>query len=77
MTNRVCINSKDVFVESGFNANDIFHVMADFEFQGRHRGVEMNLIEVLEEQDLTVTFATIPRFRTLCWFSDLDYDQVT
>lgn len=37
----------------------------------------MNPVEVMEKQDLTVSFAAIARFRAFCRLSDLDDNHVS
>lgn len=75
-TYRVSVHSENVFIESWVNSDNIAHLMVDLEFQWRHRGIEVNPVEVVHQQDLTVTLATITGPRAFGGFSYFRYDHV-
>ena len=52
---RVGINSKDILVEGGVNTDDISHLMIDFRFQRGHRGIEVDVVQIVHRHNLTVT----------------------
>lgn len=61
LAHRVSVNSKDILIEGGVDADDISHLMVDFQLQRRHRSIEVNAVQVVHQQDLAVTFSAITR----------------
>ena len=72
----VSINSKDVLVERRIDANDVAHLVVNFQLQRGHRSIEVNAVQVVHQQNLTVTFSAITRLGPFCRLSDLDYDHI-
>ena len=59
---RISIYLEDVLVEGGVNANDVAHLVVDLQLEGTHGGIKVDAVEVLQEQDLGVSLASIARF---------------
>ena len=76
MTHRVGIDSEDVLVERRVDTNHIAHLVIDLQLERSHRSVEVDPIEVLHEENLTVTLSTVTRLRPLRGLADLDDDNV-
>ena len=76
MTHRVGIDSEDVLVERRVDTNHIAHLVIDLQLERSHRSVEVDSIEVLHEENLTVTLSTVARLRPLRGLADLDDDNV-
>ena len=76
-TNRISVHGEDILVESGVDSDDVSHLMVYLQLQRRHRGVEVNSVEVVHQEDLTVTFATISGSRAFSRFADFDNDHVS
>ena len=74
---RVSIHSEDILVERGVDANDVSHLVVNFQLQRRHRCIEVNAVQVVHQHDLAVTFSTITRLRSFGGLSNLDYDHVS
>lgn len=60
-THGVSVDSKNVLVECGVDANDIAHLVVYLEFQGGHCRIEVHTVEVLHKQNLTVTLPSVTR----------------
>ena len=60
-THGIGIDSKDVLIECRVNPNDIAHLVVYLQFKGCHRRIEMHTVEVLHEQNLTVTLPSVAR----------------
>jgi hypothetical protein len=45
----VRIDSEDVFIEGGVNADDVAHLVIDLQFQRRHGAIKMNAVEIVHE----------------------------
>lgn len=45
----ISVDSEDVFIEGGVNADDVAHLMINLQFQRRHGVVEMNAVEIVHE----------------------------
>lgn len=50
--------------------------MVYLQFQGRHCRIEVYTVEVLHEQNLTVTLPSVTRLRALRRFADLAHDHI-
>ena len=70
------INSEDVLVERRVDTDDIAHLVVDLELKWAHWRIEMDTVEVLHQENLTVTLATVTGLRALCGLPDLDHDDV-
>ena len=57
------VDLEDILVECRVNSDDVPHLMVDLELQRRHGRVEVNSIEVLQKQDLRVSFTSVSGFR--------------
>ena len=75
-THCIGINSEDIFVEGRVDTDDVAHLVVDLQLEWRHGGVKVHAVEVLHEEDLTVTLATVTRLRPLSRLADLHDDDV-
>ena len=76
VTYSIGIHCEDVLVECRVNTDDIAHLMVNLELKRRHRSVEVHPVQVLHDENLTITLSTITRFRALGGLSDLDNNDV-
>ena len=76
-TNRIGIDGENVLVEGWINTNDISHLMIDFQLQRCHWRIEMDTVEVLHQENLTVTLATIAWPGPLSRSANLDNHDVS
>lgn len=53
------IHHEDILIESWVDSDDVAHLVVDLKLEGIHRGVKVDSVEVVEEQDLRVTLATV------------------
>ena len=74
---RVGINSKDILIEGGVNTDNISHLVVDFQLQRVHRSIEVDAVQVVHQQDLTITFSTVTRLGPFSRLSNLDYDHIS
>jgi hypothetical protein len=70
------VHHKDVLVKGRVNANDVSHLVIDFELQRVHGSIEVDPVEIMQEQYLRITLATIARALTFARLSDLDDDHI-
>jgi hypothetical protein len=70
-TYRISINGENVLVESRIYANNVPHLVVDLQLERRHGRIEMNPVQVVHEEDLTVTLAPVSRLRALGRLADL------
>ena len=70
---RIGVHHEDVLVEGGVDSDDIAHLVVNFELEGIHWGIEVDSVEVVEEQDLRVTLATVAR--ALAFTRPADFDN--
>ena len=75
-TYRIGVDSEDVLIEGWVNTNDIPHLMIDLELERSHSSVEMNPVEVLHDQNLTVTLSTVTGLGAFCRLPNFDHDNV-
>lgn len=76
-TYSVSIDRKDILIEGRINSNDVPHLMIDLQLQRGHWRVKVYPVQIMKEENLTVSFAAISRLRTLSGFADLDDDHIT
>ena len=76
-TNRIRIDRKDVLVKRRIDSNHVPHLMINFEFQRGHGRIEMHAVEVVHEQNLTVSFAAIARLGPLRGLAHFDDNHIT
>lgn len=76
LTHSICINHEDVFVKCRINPNDVSHLMINLQLHRRHRGVEMHSVEVVKEQNLRVSLASVTGLGSLTRLPDLDNDDI-
>ena len=77
VAHRVSINGKDILIEGGVNADDISHLMVDFQLQRSHRSIKVNAVQIVHQQNLAVTLPAITRLGPFRGFPNLDYDNVS
>jgi hypothetical protein len=70
-TYRIGINGENVLVESRIYANNVPHLVVDLQLERRHGRIKMNAVQVVHEEDLTVTLAPVSRLRALGRLADL------
>jgi hypothetical protein len=75
-TNRISINSKDVLIKRGINSNHIPHLVINLQLERGHGRIKVHTVEVVHNQDLTVTLATITWLGALRGLANLDDDHV-
>lgn len=73
----ISINHENILVEGRVDADDVAHLVVYFELQRRHGSIKVHAVEVVEEQDLGVTFATVTRLLTLAGLANLHDDHVS
>lgn len=76
-TYSVRIDSKDILIKGWIYPNDIPHLVVNLELQRRHRAVEVDLVEVRHEKDLTVTFSAVTRLLTFARLADFNDHHVS
>lgn len=74
---RVSIHGKDILIERRVDADDISHLVVNFQLQWGHRCIEVNAVQVMHQQDLTVSLSTIARLGPFRGLSNLDHDHVS
>ena len=75
-THGVSIDLEDVLVERRIDTDNVSHLMVDLQLERVHRGVKVNSVEVVQKQDLGITFPSISRLAALGRLADLDNDHV-
>jgi len=76
-THRIGVDHEDVLVEGGVDPDDVAHLVVNFELEGIHWGIEVNSIEVMEEQDLRITLATVAWALALTGPADFDNHHIS
>ena len=71
-THRISVHSEYVFVERGVNADYVPHLVVNLKLEGTHWRVEVNAVEVLHDEDLTITLAAVTWLAALCRLADFD-----
>lgn len=74
---RISVHHENVLVEGGVDSDDIAHLVVNFELEGIHRGVEVDSIQVMQEQDLRVTLATVARALAFTGSADFDNHHIS
>lgn len=77
MTHRISVDLENVLVEGRIDSNNVSHLVIDFQLQRRHGRVKVDSVEVLQEQDLRITFSSVSWFIGFGRFSDLDDNDVS
>ncbi len=50
--------------------------MIYLELQRRHGSIEVDTVQIVHKENLTISFTTITRLRALCGFANFDDDHV-
>jgi hypothetical protein len=68
---------ENILVKRRVDPNDIPHLVIDLQLEGRHGRIKVHAVEVLQEQDLRITLASVARLGRFGGLADLDDDEVS
>ena len=74
---RISMCCENVFVECRISPDKVSQLIVYLQLQKRHGSIEMDSVQRLQQENLTVVLPMVARFRTLRWFADLDNDRVS
>ena len=72
----ISVDSEDVLVEGRVDTDDVAHLVIDFQLEWTHRRIKVDPVEILKQEDLTVTLATVAWLCALRRLADFDDDDV-
>jgi hypothetical protein len=75
-THGISVDGENVLVERGVDTDDVPHLVIDLELERVHGQIEVDAVEVVHEEDLRVTLATIAGLGALGGLADLNDDHV-
>lgn len=73
---RISIHGEDVLVKCRVYTNNVPHLMIYLELQRRHGSIEVDTVQIVHKENLTISFTTITRLRALRGFANFDDDHV-
>lgn len=73
---RIRINLEDILVESRVDPNDVPHLVIYLQLERRHGRIKVHPVEILQQQDLRVPLAPVPRLGRLGRLAHLDDHDV-